>query len=38
MIVKPALRPVYDRLTELDERKYAASDAHERYLVAKRAG
>lgn len=34
----PNLRPVFDGLANLDERNYAASDAHEAYLVAKKAG
>lgn len=34
----PSLRPVLDGLTDLDERTYAASNAHEAYLVAKNAG
>jgi hypothetical protein len=34
----PNLRPVFDGLANLDERNYAAADAHEAYLVAKKAG
>ena len=33
----PGLSEVADRLRDLDERNYTASDAHERYLVAKHA-
>lgn len=38
LLEHPSLHPVFDRVANLDDRNHVASDAHERYLVAKNAG
>ena len=37
LLAHPDLDPVYDRVSDIDERNHAASQAHERYLVAKKS-